>query len=336
MLLAAAAPLSAQVQDTVILRSGNPVVGEVESLRRGTLSVDTDEMNVVGIDWEDIALVTSSALFEVTLVSGEMLLGSLQSADTAVLVIVGAARADTVPFVEVVEIGSVETGFLARTNGFFDLGTNLARANRMASLLADGRFRYRSPKWEFEVTGESYWQRQESVSEMEDTTTQETTRNSTSLAVSRILGGKWAMTGAGSVEENEELNLDLRVLAFVSGVYQIIRNQGVEFSAAAGGTLNSEEYAGEGRQSTGEILAQLRFDAFDVGDLDLYTNLSTYTHPGDEGRFRADLDARIAYEIIDDFTFGINITESFDSRPPSESATKRDFQYSFSVGWSWS
>jgi hypothetical protein len=336
MLVLAAAPLSAQVPDTIILRSGNPVVGEVESLRRGTLSFDTDEMGVVGIDWDDVALLTSSALFEVTLVSGEMLLGSLQSADTAVLVIVGPARADTVPFGEVVQIGSIETGFLARTNGFIDVGTNLARANRMASILADGQFRYRSPKWEFEVTAESYWQQQESISELGDTTTQETTRTSTSLAVSRILGGRWAVTGAGSVEENQELNLDLRFLAFAGGAYQIIRNQGLELSATAGGTLNSEEYAGEGRNATGEILAQLRFDAFDVGDLDLYTNLSTYTHPGDEGRFRADLDARVAYEIIDDFTFGINITESYDSRPPSESAPKRDFQYSFSIGWNWS
>ena len=35
--------------DRVVLRSGNPVVGEVEELRRGTLDFDTDEMGVVGI-----------------------------------------------------------------------------------------------------------------------------------------------------------------------------------------------------------------------------------------------------------------------------------------------
>ena len=334
-LLLAAAPLSAQVQDTVTLRSGNLVVGEIKSLRRGNLSFDTEEMDIVKIDWEDIALLTSSDLFEVTLVSGVLFLGSLRSADTAVLVIVGPARADTVPFEEVVEIGPIETGFFARTNGFIDVGTNLARANHMASVLANGRFSYRSPKWGFDVKGESYWQRQESVSEFEDTTTQRTSRNSASLTVNRFIGGKWALTGSGAVEQNQELKLDLRFLAFAGGVYQIIQNQGLELSAAAGATVNSEEYAGEGRSASGEILAMVRFDAFDVGDLDLYTELTTFTHPGDEGRLRAEFDARVAWEIIDDFTIGLNVTESYDSRPPSAEATKRDFQYAFSIGWNW-
>jgi len=36
VLLLVAAPLSPQVQGTVVLRSGNLVMGEVQSLRRGT------------------------------------------------------------------------------------------------------------------------------------------------------------------------------------------------------------------------------------------------------------------------------------------------------------
>ena len=56
----------AQDLDRVLLRNGNPIVGEVEELRRGTLDFDTEEMGVVGIDWNDIALLTSSRPFEVT------------------------------------------------------------------------------------------------------------------------------------------------------------------------------------------------------------------------------------------------------------------------------
>jgi len=335
-LLLPATPLSAQVQDTVTLRSGNLVVGEIKSLRRGNLSFDTEEMDIVKIDWDDIAFLTSSDIFEVTLVSGAELFGSLQSADTAVLVIVGTASADTVPFEDVIEIGPIEAGFFARTNGFVDLGTNLAKANDMASVLAKGRFSYQSPKWGFDVKGESYWQRQESVSEDSDTTTERTSRNSASLTAKRFLGGKWALTGGGVIEQNQELDLDLRVLGLLGGVYAIIRNQSLELSAAAGAAANSEEYAGEGRSTSGEILAEVRFDVFDIGDLDFYTDVSTFVNPSGGGRFRSNLDARIAWEIIDDFIIGLNITESYDSRPPSEGATKRDFQYAFSIGWSWS
>ncbi len=35
-------------------------------------------------------------------------------------------------------------------------------------------------------------------------------------------------------------------------------------------------------------------------------------------------------------TIGLNVTERYDSAPPSVNAQKRDYQYTFSIGWSWS
>ncbi len=61
-LLAALVPvtnLCAQTQDTVILRSGYSVIGEVKSLKRGNLEFDTEEMDLVKIDW--LTLPSSSA-----------------------------------------------------------------------------------------------------------------------------------------------------------------------------------------------------------------------------------------------------------------------------------
>jgi hypothetical protein len=322
--------------DTVILRNGNPVIGEVKSLKRGSLEFDTDEMSLVSIDWEDIALLSSAEFFEVILSSGQKFFGSLQSADTAVLVIVGAARADTVPFEDVVLIGPIEQGFFHRTNGFLDLGTNLTRANRLKSLLVTGRANYRGPKWGLELTAEAYWQQQESVGEAGDTTTQQTSRSATSFGASRFIAGRWAAAATGQFEQNDELNLELRVLGVLGGTYHVIRNQGLEFYTGAGGTLNDEQFVGEERNRTGEILVVVGFDAFDVGAVDFYTNITTYTTPTDGGRFRANIDARIAWEIFSDFTVGLNVVERFDSKPPSADAQKRDYQYAFSVGWSWS
>lgn len=42
-----ATPLDAQTQDTVMLRSGDPVIGEIRSLRRGKLELDTEAMDLV-------------------------------------------------------------------------------------------------------------------------------------------------------------------------------------------------------------------------------------------------------------------------------------------------
>ena len=328
--------LSGQMQrDTVVLRSGNLVVGEIQSLRRGSLSFDTDEMDVVSIDWEDIATVTSPHQFEITLVSGEEYVGSFGAGGTAVLLITGPTGVHSIPFDDVVLIRSVEQSVLARTNGFIDLGTNLARANRLASILLKGKFQYQDLKWGVDLTGDSYWQQQESVSEAADTTTERTSRNSATLALTRFITGKWAMAGSGSAEQNEQLDLDRRISAFLGGGYSIIRDQGMELFVGGGGNLNDERYVGEDPKTTGEIRAQIRFDAFDVGDLDVYTDVTSFVTPTGGGRFRTNIDARIAWELIDDFVLGFNVTERLDSKPPSETATKRDYQYAFSIGWSW-
>ncbi len=335
VVLAVPAHVRAQMADTVILRSGNLVIGEVQTLNRGDLSFDTDEMDVVEIDWEEIALITSGQFFEVLLVSGEEFFGSLASADTGMLVIVGAMRADTVPFPEVVGIRTIERRFWARTNGFVDLGADLAKANRLRSLLVKARFNYAGQEWGLELSGESYWQRQQSVSAEGDTTTQRTSRNKYSLAGSRFLGARWAITGSGQGEQDEEFFLDLRFLGVVTGSFWIVRNRGVELSVSAGAVLNKEQYVDEDPATSGEIQLGSVLDAFDVGDIDIYTALTTYVNPADDGRLRLHFDARIAWEIISDFTVGLNVTERFDSKPGSETAGKRNYQYTFSIGWSW-
>jgi len=333
---AAGAPAGAQELDIVVLRNGNPVEGEVKSLRRGNLSFDTEEMDLVDVDWDDIAFLTSAQLFEVETVDGRRLFGTLATADTAMLVVVGDQRSDTLDFQDVVEMGPIESGFLARTNGFVYFGTNVARANRLASLQLKGRFAYRGPNWGFDVNSDTYLQRQESVDEAGNTSEQRTRRASAQLTLNRFLGARWVASGAGRVEMNEELNLDSRLLALLGGQFLIVRNQGLELSVGAGAALNDEQFTGEEKQTSGEALLSLGFDVFDVGDVDIFTSLDTFTNPTDGGRLRVNFDGRVSWEIFNDFYLGFTATNRYDSAPPSEGAEKHDFQYGVTIGWSWS
>jgi len=205
---------------SALARSGNPVIGEVQSLRRGSLSFDTEEMDVVSIDWDDIAFVRSSFFFEVELTSGAEFYGSLASADTAQLVVVGTRRSDTLDFRDVVGIQAFETGFFARTNGYIDLGTNIAAANSLASILLKGQFKYRGPQWGFSLFVDLYRQRQTSVGTAGDTTVQRTSRSSGNHSGERFIGAKWAASAAVQVEQNDELNLDYRFLGLLGARFQ--------------------------------------------------------------------------------------------------------------------
>jgi len=341
MVLAAAAavntPARAQTADTVVLRSGNPVIGEVKYLTRGNLSFDTNEMDVVKIDWDDIAFIVSGQFLEIQTAGLQEYYGSLAAGpDTATVVIVGSARTDTLALHDIVRIRPFDLGFFARTSGYVDLGTNIARANRLRSILLKGQFNYRGPKWGFNVFSDFYRQTQESTDDLGQTFDQSTSRSSASLRGDRFIGARWALSASGELAQNEELSLDGRLLAVLGGQFQIIRNQGIEFWVGAGGTLNDEQFEGQPRNTSGEILLAAGFDAFDIGDLDVFSTLSTYSNPSGDGRIRVEFDGRLAWEIFSDFNVGLTITERFDSSPPSPDAANRDYQYSFTLGWSWS
>ncbi len=274
--VAIAEPASAQTADTVVLRSGHPVIGEVKSLLRGNLSFDTDEMDVVKIDWDDIAFLTSTQFLQVWTVGNAQYFGSLAAgADTATLVVVGINRADTLKFSEVVYIKQFNLGFFARTSGYLDIGTNIARANQLRSFLLKWQFNYRGPEWGFNVFSDFYRQRQESTDDLGQTFSQSTKRSSASLRGDRFFGARWAMSLAGEVAENEELSLDRRLLATLGAQYQIVRNQGIELSVGAGGTINDERFVDQPVNTSAEVVLAAGFDAFDIGDLDIFTNLIT-------------------------------------------------------------
>jgi hypothetical protein len=333
--IAVAAPSTyAQEIGRVVLLSGNPVVGVIEELRRGDLEVDTDEMGDVAIDWDDIASVTTNRIFEVTDVNGFQYFGRLEATDQQrELVVVLGAIADTLAFSDVVTMTYIGQGFFAKTKGFVDLGINATRANNLASLLLQGRFAYRGQLWDFDWNGETYFQRQETTTDLGEVFEEQTSRNSTSVTIKRFFGGDWAATGTSDVEQNEELSLDSRLLLILRGEYFLIRSQSIEFSAGLGGAINRETFTGEERTSSAEITAVSTFDAFDIGDFDIMTTVSTFIAPK-EGRFRLNIDLRLSWEIFNDFEVGFSATERYDSQPPTEDAG-RDFTYGLTVGWSW-
>jgi hypothetical protein len=333
ILLVAASSEEASAQDRVAFLSGNFLEGEVKQFQRGTLDFDTEEMGVVGVDWEDIESITSDALFEVTTDEGDVYFGSLGGAGRT-LVVSGEAGATSLSYDDIVEIISISKGFLARTSGFLDVGVNLTRANNLFSLLVRARGAYSGPKWFLSVQGERYGQKQEAMDELGNVTRQQTSRSLANLTGKRFIGGRFAATFSEQIEQNEELNLDRRVLTTLGGEYFAIRNQSVELSLGAGAVLNSEQYVGEERNESGEINVAAGFDAFDIGDLNVYTSVNSYTNPSD-GRVRVDVDGRVSWEVFSDFFIGFNVIEKFDSEPPA-TAPDRDFQYGLTVGWSWS
>jgi hypothetical protein len=332
-LLLGPALAEAQEADSVVLRNGDVLHGEVKELSRGKLAFDTDAMDIVSIDWDDILFVTSVEFFEVTDISGQVYYGQVVASDQERLLSVAMETTTLgLPFSEVVAMRSLADGFWSKTSGFVDLGSNLSRANDLRSLLLKGHMSFDGPVWQVDLDAETYYQSQTAKGETE-VVEEQTSRNSLTFTGRRFINGRWAVAMSFQGETNEELSLDYRGLASLGPRYNIIRNQGLEFHVGLSAVFNRERFVDAAAEKSGEAKAAVGFDMFDVGDLDVYLFLEGY-HALNSSRVRANLNGRVAWEIIDDFTIGLSALERYDSKP-GEEAQKRDFQYSLTLGWTW-
>ena len=333
--LLALAAVPARAQDQVTLRSGLVLHGELKSLSRAKVSFDTPELDVVSIEVKDVVRITSPNFFEVISIGGLVYRGSLADAGPGMLVIVSAGRSDTITIANVATILGFDQTFWGRTSGYLNIGFNLAQANALKSALIGSRLAYRGLKWGFSINEDAYWQRQEATDTAGTVFEQSTRRLSLNTSLTRFVEVRWSVQGSADYERNDELNLDSRIKAGLEAQYELAETQDLELRAGAGLTSNTEQYVGQSATTGAEVTATGLLDIFDLGKLDIYGAVTIYRPLGNADRLRLDFDGRITWEVIEDFFIGFTAVERLDSQPPLAGAKKRDYQYGFTIGWSW-
>lgn len=329
--------LLAQKTDVLVLQNGDRITGEVKGLSRGKLDYNTDDAGRPSIEWVKVQRLTSSHYFEVEVASGAKYFGRLAEAGLDGAIVVKLDRADTLAVPSVVRINPLNAAFLQRVTAYLDLGLSYAKANQATTFNLDAEIRYRGPRYGSSIYVESYAQGQEAV--------QTTTRNTAELQGTYFLPDRWSIVGLALAEQNDELNLDLR-LTLGGGASRMLRqsNSG-ELVAAAGVVVTRERFqpaegdsaAAEEEQTNLEGLLYGQWDAFryDTPKLDFSTSLSLYPSLSSLGRLRGELGMRIKYEVFHDFNVGLKFTDTFDTDPPEETAATNDFISSLTIGWSY-
>src|SRR5688500_5799608 len=100
----------AQKTDSVWIRSGDRITGEVKSLRRGLLKYSTDDLGTIDIEWDKVVRISSSATFEVQRRSGHKSSGSLGLASSGAVVV----GADTLALSYIVAMTPLRLSLLDR------------------------------------------------------------------------------------------------------------------------------------------------------------------------------------------------------------------------------
>jgi len=315
--------------DVVVLQNGSRVIGEVRSMQKGRLELGTDDMGTIQIEWGNVTQVTAPEFFEVEMMGGGLLFGSLRPGPgEGMLEVVADWGTELLPLGRVARIQLVKSGFWQRFKGSVEAGASYTSASELLQLELDGDLRYRKPKFEASLAANAVQTRQPDVDD--------TQRSSLSVGYTRLYSGGQRVFTRASLEQNIELGYALRTSVVAGWGHLLVRNAHNELVGGAGLSVNREKPV-EGESAT-NLEAAAGFDysnfAYDFPNTDIRITAMGYLGLNQWGRFRLEANASLRRELFSDLYLGVNAYESYDSQPATEGAQKNDWGAGLTLGYS--
>ena len=313
--------------DRVTLANGDTVSGEIKDLQNGYLRYSTDSMGTVMVEWGDVRALDSEHFFRIRTHDGVRFFGAIdQAATPGWIAILHAEGVEEYPVTEIVAIRPIESSVRERLDmvvsaGYSDfkasdssttsLGLNMSYADAYST----NKLQARSVVSDNNGSNES--------SARVDAVRQKLWNNPRHFT---YYGANW--------ESNDDLAVDNRVgLALGMGRHFIDSNR--THLAITGGIqgLAEENSLGESTESI-EGLVAIQFDTwrFSAPELNLTSLLRMYPGITESGRFRADGNITLSWEIVDDFNLNVSAFGNFDNETSRDGD---DFDYGITTGVEW-
>ena len=331
VLLTAVPPVSARPKtDVVILKNGDQLTGEIKGLQFARLSLKTDTMETVSVKWEEVAQVTSEYYFEVELGNGLKYFGYLGTPpETDILLVVGAERTASLPLEQVVRIQPIKQKFWKRIDGSLSIGLSFTKASDVLRFSFDADARYTERKNIVNLA----------ISSIITTQNEQESRENTSITLryNRLLEKRWFLTAFTVLQRNDELGIRLRILGGTGGGRLLVNTNRMVLPVLAGVSVNNEWADPDGQDAfSAEGLVGFSWSLFIYHQpkTDLSFDFLTYPSITEEGRVRLDLNTRLRREIIKDFFVDLSFYLNHDNKPRSATASKTDYGFVTSVGYS--
>ncbi len=148
LLLLGAGLAEAQKTDSVWIRNGDRITGEVKSLSRALLKYSTDDLGTIYIEWDKVDRISTPTTFEVELNSGQKFFGTLAGLQRCG----GPWHRHAFPGRDRVDHANQRKGSCS-LDGYLDLGFSYQKAQQAVQLTSGAKV-YRGPSAEttFDIT----------------------------------------------------------------------------------------------------------------------------------------------------------------------------------------
>ncbi|MCE7057276.1 DUF481 domain-containing protein [Algoriphagus sp. AGSA1] len=332
--------------DSLLLSNGNIIVGEIKSMDKGVLTIETDYSDSdFKITWSEIRKIASKTKYLITLSNGKRYNGTLNSIDSLKVEIdsynpEGLLRTiskrknqseqlmggrETVGLEEVVYLNALNEGFWSRLSANVDLGWSLTRANNLKQLNVRSGLGYLADLWKIRSSYNVLRSTQDNAGDVK--------RTDASAAYNYFLPRDWFLLYNFTFLSNTEQLIRSRIGNQIGLGKYLIHTNKTYFGFQAGVNLNSESYFDDtSSRNSGEAMLGAELNLYDIGDLNLLTSVMAYPGFTESRRFRTDFKLDVKYDFFSDFYLKVGTTMNFDNQPV-EGAAQLDYVLQTTVGW---
>lgn len=321
--------LSLAQTDSLIFNNGEHVIGEIKSLSRGVISIETSYSDSdFKIEWTAVTRIRSQQEYLVTLTDGRRIGAKVNSSEGNIVIIDDEINQFEVNLLDIVELKPIDDSFWDRFSASLDVGLNVTKANNLVQFNSRVYMGYLTEKWELNGTYNNVYSSQDSVAD--------TRRMDANIQFKVFFAKDWFVTLSNDFLSNDEQKLALRSTTKLGVGNYLVNNNALYLAAFAGAGFNNETYIENANpdRRTGEAYFGLEYNMFNTGDLGLLTSAITYPNLTEQGRIRVDFKFDIKYDLPLDFYIKAGTTVNYDNSPV-EGGAELDYVIQTGLGWEW-
>lgn len=316
--------------DLVILRNGSQISGDILSLEFGILTLSTDNMGTLSIEWPAVRSVTSKFGFAIERRNGSKYNGVITTSPDGADLVVKSEGGGTaaIPMSEVERLSRLSPRFWDRINGGLAVGYSYTKSSSIQVGSVNLNANYRSTT----VDGSLAF----SANSTRDSSGQTTDRVLLTSAVLFLQQSRnfWGLLG--SLERDQALGIDARLLGGAGLGRRFVQTDFTELTGIVG-IVGTEEWIVNNPTTRASVEAVVggNWQVFKFIEPKTRLDFGLYVFPSltESGRFRSTGNLSLTHKFPGDLTLGITGYLSSDNRPPDPTAEKVDYGATLNVGY---
>ena len=211
LLMSTGSPLKAQT-DSLILTNGDVIVGEIKSMNKGVMQIETDYSDSdFKIEWDKVAEIYTPRTYLLTLSNGTRATASFNSDpdDPQQLIIGDPASGWKIGILDLVYVNPLDKTFLSRLSAAVSVGYNFTKNNNLSQFSSRINLGYLADYWSLTGSLDMVTSSQDDV--------QDFSRTDGMMTFRYFMKNDWYLQGKADFLSNDEQKLKLRS-AFSAGV----------------------------------------------------------------------------------------------------------------------